>query len=75
MQKLEDILKNYSINGKITNQTEGPVLKIIEFTPEAGTKLKNITSVTEDIRRELGVSSLRIEASSETNAILFQIPK
>ena len=75
MQKLADILKNYGINGEITNQTEGPVLKIIEFIPKAGTKLKNITAITEDIRREMAVSSLRIEASSENNSILFQIPK
>ncbi len=75
MQKLADTLKNYGINGEITNQTDGPVLKIIEFTPKAGTKLKNITAITEDIRREMAVSSLRIEASSENNSILFQIPK
>ena len=75
MQKLINILKNYDIEGEITNQIEGPVLKIIEFTPKAGTKLKSITSVIEDIRRELAVSSLRIEPSIENNSILFQIPK
>lgn len=75
MQKLEDVLKNYDIEGTITNITEGPVLNIIEFTPKAGTKLKNITTSLEDIRRELAISSLRIEPSKETNAILFQIPK
>ena len=75
MQKLANILKNYDIKGEITNQTEGPVLKIIEFTPQAGTRVKNIIAVTEDIRRELAVSSLRIETSSESNCILFQVPR
>lgn len=74
MRKLADVLKNYGINGEIVGQTRGPLLEIIEFRPAAGTKLKNIVSVTEDIRRELGVSSLRIEPSQNSNSLLFQIP-
>lgn len=74
MADLLTILNHYGINGKIINQTRGPLLEIIEFQPEFGTKLKNIVSVTDDIRREMGVSSLRIEPATNSNTLLFQIP-
>lgn len=74
MRNLTSVLKNYNINGDIVKQTRGPLLEIIEFQPAAGTKLKNITAVIDDIRRELGVSSLRVEPASIGNTILFQIP-
>lgn len=75
MEKFINTLNNYGITGEIVNKFDGPVLKIIEFVPTSGTKLKNITASEQDIRRELGVSSLRIEASSNSNSIYFQIPK
>lgn len=74
MPDLLKVLKNYNINGEVLRQSRGPLLEIIEFQPAAGTKLRNIAVVTEDIRRELGVSSLRIEPSQTGNTILFQIP-
>ena len=74
MSNLEDVLKNYAISGEIINQTRGPLLNIIEFEPAPGTKLKNITSSLEDIRREMGVSSLRVEPAEVGNAILFEVP-
>jgi len=74
MADLETTLQNYGINGKIISETRGPLLKIVEFEPAPGTKLKTITTSIEDIRRELGVSSLRVEPAEEGNAILFEIP-
>lgn len=74
MRDLTEVLLNYDINGTVKTITQGPLLQIIEFEPKAGTKLKNILAVEEDIRRELGVSSLRIEPSHTNNSILFQIP-
>lgn len=74
MADLETVLRNYNIKGEMTGKTRGPLLKIMEFTPAPGTKLKNITASLEDIRRELGVSSLRVEPSDTDNTILFEIP-
>lgn len=74
MRDLIEVLQNYGINGKVIRQDRGPLLEIIEFTPAAGTKLKTIASISDDIRRELGVSSLRIEPSPNTNSLLFQVP-
>ena len=74
MPELESVLKNYDIKGKVTDQTRGPLLNIITFEPAPGTKLKNINTSIEDIRRELGVSSLRVEPEESGNALLFEIP-
>ena len=74
MSDLKTALQNYGIMGEIVSQTRGPLLKIITFAPAPGTKLKNITASIEDIRRELGVSSLRVEPEENSNALLFEIP-
>ena len=74
MSDLANALKNYGISGKIINETRGPLLKIIEFEPAPGTKLKNITASLEDIRREMGATSLRAEPAEVGNSILFEIP-
>ena len=74
MANLKTVLQNYAISGEIINETRGPLLKIIEFEPAPGTKLKNITTALEDIRRELGTTSLRVEPAESSNAILFEFP-
>ena len=74
MSDLITALQNYGISGKIVSETRGPLLKIVEFEPAPGTKLKNITTSLEDIRREIGASSLRAEPAEESNSILFEIP-
>ncbi len=74
MRDLLEVLKNYNINGEIISETRGPLLNIIEFQPAAGTKAKAVTAVADDIRRELGVSSLLIEPAPNGNALFFQIP-
>jgi len=74
MANLTTVLKNYGIEGEMTGETRGPLLNIIEFAPAAGTKLKNITAALEDIRREMGVTSLRVEPSETSNTLLFEIP-
>ena len=74
MSDLQEILEQYSIFGEVVNETTGPLLKQIEFVPQAGTKLKNILAVEKDIARQLGVNSLRIEPVEGKNAIAFQIP-
>lgn len=74
MRNLTEVLKNYGINGEVIGQTRGALLEIIEFQPAAGTKLKNITAVIDDVRREMGVSSLRVEPATESNALLFELP-
>lgn len=74
MPELENVLSNYAISGKVVGETRGPLLNIITFEPAPGTKLKNINASLEDIRRELGVTSLRVEPEENGSALLFEIP-
>lgn len=75
MWDLETILKNYGIDGKVVGVNEGPIVKQIEFLPAAGTKVKNVVAVLDDIAREMGVSSLRVEPVEGTNNLGFEIPQ
>lgn len=75
MRDIVSVLENYNIKGEVVNQIEGPLLDIIEFSPIAGTKLKNITNSLEDIRRELCVTSLMVTPSPSSSTLLFQFPK
>ncbi len=74
MQKLEDILTHYGVSGKVVKVTEGPLVTLVEFLPKAGTKIKNITSALDDIARELGAPSLRVETMEENGTIGFELP-
>lgn len=74
MENLAEVLSHYGIKGKVVRVNQGPLVKQIEFLPEAGTKLKNITASLHDIARELGVSSLRVEAVKNSNNLGFEVP-
>ncbi len=74
LQNLAEILLHYGVKGEITGEKTGPMIKQIEFLPAAGTKIKNITSSLPDIAREMGVTSLRVEAIAGTSKLGFEIP-
>ncbi len=74
MQKLETVLENYGIKGQIVAVHDGPLVRQIEFRPEAGTKIKNILAVLDDVARETGVSSLRVEPMESSGNIGFEFP-
>lgn len=74
MESLTDVLRHYGIVGEVTAVHEGPLVKQIEFLPEAGTKLKTISASLPDIARELKVSSLRVEPVEGADTLGFEIP-
>ncbi len=74
MESLAEVLRHYGIAGKVTAVHEGPLVKQIQFLPEAGTKLKAISAVLSDIARELKVSSLRVEPVEGADTLGFEIP-
>lgn len=74
MDRLTEVLHTYGISGEVGKTFCGPLLEITEFKPAAGTKIKQITAVAEDIKRELGVSSLRIESLAENSCLAFEVP-
>lgn len=75
MQNLEEILEHYGVKGKVVKINQGPLIEQIEYLPVPGTKIKNITSSLDDISRELGVNSLRVESIENSNNLGFEIPR
>ena len=67
MQNWEEVLAHYKITGKVAGIKEGPLVTRVEFLPTAGTKLKNVAAAIDDIAREMGVSSLRVEVIENTD--------
>lgn len=74
MQNWEEVLAHYNIAGSVVGIKEGPLVTTVEFLSAAGTKLKNIAAAADDIAREMGVSSLRVEVIENTDLIGFEIP-
>jgi S-DNA-T family DNA segregation ATPase FtsK/SpoIIIE len=60
VKQLEGHLREFKIEGKITNTTQGPVVTTLEYEPAAGTKAARIVSVANDIARMLRAQSVRV---------------
>ena len=73
--ELEGHLREFKIDGKITNTTEGPVVTTLECEPGAGTKAARIVSIANDIARMLRAQSVRvIPALPGRNTVGIEIP-
>ncbi len=75
MTHFEEVLSHYGFSGEVVAEHDGPLLKQIEFLPAAGSKVKNMEAVLDDIARELGVSSLRVDMIEGTNHLGFEVPQ
>ena len=74
MAELTEVLSHYNVSGQVIGTEQGPLITQIKFKPNAGTKLKNITSSLEDIAREAGLKGLRVSNVCEDNCIGFEVP-
>ena len=60
--KLEQTLKNFGVNVKVTNISCGPSVTRYEIQPEMGVKVSKIVGLTDDIKLNLAAADIRIEA-------------
>lgn len=60
--KLEQTLRNFGINVEVTDVTCGPTVTRYELLPEAGVRVNRITNLADDIKLNLAVTDIRIEA-------------
>src|SRR5881397_3325660 len=75
VEQLEGHLREFKIDGKITNTTEGPVVTTLEYEPGAGTKAARILSIANEIARMLRAQSVRvIPARRARNTVGIEIP-
>ena len=61
-QKLERILDNFGVKVSVTNASSGPSVTRYELQPEQGVKVARIVGLADDIKLNLAVSDIRIEA-------------
>ncbi|TCK97953.1 S-DNA-T family DNA segregation ATPase FtsK/SpoIIIE [Natranaerovirga hydrolytica] len=60
--KLVDTLENFGVKAKILNVSCGPTVTRYELQPEQGVKVSKIVNLSDDIKLNMAVSDLRIEA-------------
>jgi len=59
---LENKLKDYSVEGQVTEIHPGPVVTMYEFEPAAGVKINKITNLADDLSLSMGGRPVRIVA-------------
>ncbi len=59
---LEDTLRNFNVDAKVVQVSEGPAVTRYEIQPAPGVKVNRIVSLTDDIALNLRAKSIRVEA-------------
>ncbi len=60
--KLEQTLQNFGVGVRVTNASCGPSVTRYELQPDQGVKVSRIVGLADDIKLNLAVADLRIEA-------------
>ena len=60
--KLVDILRSFNVKTKIVNVSRGPTITRYELQPEAGTRVRSVANLVDDIALGLAADGVRIEA-------------
>ena len=61
-KKIEEIIKEYGYESRVTSYQKGPIITRFELTPPPGVKLGRITSLTDELKLNLAVKSIRMVA-------------
>jgi hypothetical protein len=72
--KLETIIKEFGINGKIVNIKTGPVVTLYEISIPAGVKTSKLIALETDIALRMKAVSVRIAVVSGKDVIGIEIP-
>jgi len=73
-KKLEKILLEYGVEGKIVNFKTGPIVTLFEFIPRAGIKASKVIGLSEDIARAMSSLSARISSQPGKASLGIEIP-
>lgn len=73
-QKLEEVLSDFGINGKIVKILPGPIVTLYELEPAPGIKSSRVIGLSTDIARSLSAISIRIAIIPGKNVIGIEIP-
>jgi S-DNA-T family DNA segregation ATPase FtsK/SpoIIIE len=74
-QKLEDTLRHFGVEGRVTAIMTGPVVSRFEYEPAPGVKISKITGLADDLALALKALSIRIVAPVPGKGVLgIEIP-
>jgi S-DNA-T family DNA segregation ATPase FtsK/SpoIIIE len=71
---LEHKLLDYSIEGKVTYVSPGPIVTMFEFAPAPGVKISRIMSLADDLSMALKASSIRISPIHGRSTLGIEVP-
>ena len=72
--KLEEVLQEFGIIGKIVQIRPGPVVTLYELEPAPGTKMARVIGLADDIARSMSAVSVRIAVVPGSNTIGIEMP-
>ena len=72
--KLEEVLKEFGVIGKIVQIKSGPVVTLYELEPAPGTKIARVIGLSDDIARSMMAVSVRIAVVPGSNTIGIEMP-
>ncbi|MCR5719713.1 MAG: DNA translocase FtsK [Lachnospiraceae bacterium] len=61
-KRLEDTLRTFNVNARVTDISQGPSVTRYELAPEQGVKVSRIVNLSDDIKLNLAATDIRIEA-------------
>ena len=70
---LQQVLEDFSVNGKITNVKAGPVVTLYELEPSPGIKSSRIIGLADDVARSMSSVSARIAVISWTKCFRYRV--
>ena len=72
--KILEVLKSFSIEGRITGVEAGPIVTSVYFDPAPGITISSIEARADDLQIKLGKKSLKISQAPEKQAIAIEVP-
>jgi len=71
---LEKKLRDYSIEGKVTYVSPGPIVTMFEFEPAPGVKINKVMSLSDDLAMAMKANSIRISPIHGRSTLGIEIP-
>jgi len=72
--RLEKVLEEYGVVGKIIGYKTGPIVTLYEFVPSAGIKASKVIGLADDIARAMSSVSARISSQPGKTSLGIEIP-
>jgi len=73
-RRLMAVLKEFGVEGTISQVSPGPVVTLYEFEPAAGVKSSRVITLADDIARSMSATSARVAVVPGRNAIGIELP-